>query len=135
MNEMPEKIEIKVQALLDAIEDAAQEQIEQAIRVYSDRDELSESQEDYAADLAGRVVAEIRLLLDLVKRKDESEDNEYLDAKEAAAFLGLEKSYLYHLTSSKKIPYIKYGGRLILFSRTALEAWKQARMEPVLPTI
>lgn len=55
----------------------------------------------------------------------------HLNATEAAAFLGLKKSYLYRLTSTKQIPFIKYGGRLILFERTALETWKQARMQSV----
>lgn len=137
MNEMPEKIEIEVQALLDAIEEASQEQIEQAIRIYSDRDELTEAQEDYALDLASRVVAEMRLVIDLVKRADggmQKEDDDFLNAEEAAAFLGLKKSYLYHLTCSRKIPHFKYGGRLILFKRTDLETWKQSRMQSFTPS-
>ncbi len=47
---------------------------------------------------------------------------------EAAAFLGFKKSYLYKLTSSRQIPFFKYGGRLVLFERSALEAWRSARM-------
>ena len=34
---------------------AAKEQIEQAIKIYSDTDELTETQEDYASDLASRL--------------------------------------------------------------------------------
>ena len=56
---------------------------------------------------------------------------DHLNTTEAAEFLGLKKSYLYHLTSSKQIPFIKYGGRLILFERAALETWKQSRMQSV----
>ena len=58
-------------------------------------------------------------------------EQDHLNATEAAAFLGFKKSYLYHLTSTKQIPFIKYGGRLILFERAALETWKQARMQSV----
>ncbi len=56
---------------------------------------------------------------------------ETLTLAEAAAFLGLKKSYLYKLTSTRQIPFIKYGGRIVLFERVALESWKQKRMQPV----
>lgn len=52
---------------------------------------------------------------------------------EAAAFLGLRKSYIYKLTHLKEIPFIKYGGRLILFDRDRLAAWKRDKMQ-VIPT-
>ena len=39
----------------EAVMAAAQEQIEQAIKIYSDSDELTESQQDYAIDLASRL--------------------------------------------------------------------------------
>lgn len=51
-----------------------------------------------------------------------------LNFADAAAFLGLKKSYLYKLTSSRQIPFFKYGGRLILFERSALESWRASRM-------
>ncbi len=49
----------------------------------------------------------------------------------AAAFLGFKKSYLYKLTSTRQIPFYKYGGRLIMFDRAALESWRAARLQPV----
>ena len=51
-----------------------------------------------------------------------------LNFAEAAAFLGFKKSYLYKLTSSRQIPFFKYGGRLVLFDRAALEAWKSSKL-------
>lgn len=54
-----------------------------------------------------------------------------LTLAEAAIFLGLKKSYIYKLTSTRQIPYIKYGGRLILFDRAALETWRAARMQTI----
>ena len=39
----------------EAVVAAAKEQIEQAIKIYSDTDELTETQEDYASDLASRL--------------------------------------------------------------------------------
>lgn len=59
---------------------------------------------------------------------------ETLTIEEAAAFLGFKKSYLYKLTSTRQIPHFKYGGRIILFDRAALETWKRQRMQAV-PTI
>lgn len=54
-----------------------------------------------------------------------------MTADEAATFLGYRKGYLYKLTCRKEIPFIKYGGRIILFDRDALAAWKAGRMRPV----
>lgn len=59
---------------------------------------------------------------------------ETLTVEEAAAFLGFKKSYLYKLTCTRQIPHFKYGGRLVLFDRVALETWKRQRMQAV-PTI
>ncbi len=50
---------------------------------------------------------------------------------EAARFLGFKKSYLYKLTSARQIPFYKYGGRLIMFDRAALETWRAARLQAV----
>ena len=57
--------------------------------------------------------------------------NTYLTLTEAAAFLGLKKGYLYKLTSTRQIPFFKYGGRLVLFDRAALESWRAARLQAV----
>ena len=59
--------------------------------------------------------------------------NELITLEAAARFLGLKKSYLYKLTSTRKIPFYKYGGRLIMFDRAALESWRAARLQ-VIPT-
>lgn len=48
---------------------------------------------------------------------------------EAATFIGLSKSYLYKLTSTRRIPHYKPSGKLCYFDRTELEAWvKQNRV-------
>lgn len=54
-----------------------------------------------------------------------------IDLEAAACFLGLKKSYLYKLTSTRQIPFYKYGGRLIMFDRAALESWRAARLQAV----
>ena len=55
--------------------------------------------------------------------------NELINLEEAARFLGLKKSYLYKLTSTKQIPFYKYGGRVIAFDPAALQAWRAARLQ------
>ena len=59
---------------------------------------------------------------------------DFLTVTEAAAFLGLKKSYLYKLTCYRQIPFFKYGGRYVCFDRAALEAWRAARLQAV-PTL
>lgn len=44
-----------------------------------------------------------------------TEAKELITLEEAARFLGFKKSYLYKLTSTKQIPFYKYGGRVIAF--------------------
>ena len=57
--------------------------------------------------------------------------NGLIDLEAAARFLGLKKSYLYKLTSTRQIPFYKYGGKLIMFDRAALESWRAARLQVV----
>ena len=67
-----------MEKLSNAACNAIQEQIEQAIMTYLDKDELTESQSDYAADLAGRAVAEINVLLEKEKEREEERKEEAL---------------------------------------------------------
>lgn len=46
-----------------------------------------------------------------------------LTADEAAAYMGISKSYLYKLTMRKEIPYYRPTGKVIYFDRTELEEW------------
>jgi len=50
---------------------------------------------------------------------------EVLTFDEVARFTGLSKSYLYKLTSSKRIPHYKPTGKLCYFNREEVEAWLQ----------
>lgn len=68
-----------------------------------------------------------------ITQPGETAANELLSLEAAAHFLGLKKSYLYKLTSTRQIPFYKYGGRLIKFERAALESWREARLQ-VIPT-
>ena len=49
-----------------------------------------------------------------------------IELPDACKITGLQKSTIYRLTSEKRIPFQKFGKRL-LFSRTALDAWIQTR--------
>lgn len=42
---------------------------------------------------------------------------------EAAAYTGFAESYLYKLTSARKIPHYKPTGRKLFFKRDELDAW------------
>lgn len=60
-----------------------------------------------------------------------TEAKELITLEEAARFLGFKKSYLYKLTSTKQIPFYKYGGRVVAFDPVALQAWRAARLQYV----
>ena len=68
-----------------------------------------------------------------ITQPDATAGNDLLSLEAAALFLGFKKSYLYKLTSTRQIPFYKYGGRLIKFDRAALESWRAARLQ-VVPT-
>lgn len=48
---------------------------------------------------------------------------EVLTADEAAQYIGMTKSALYKLTSTRQIPFSKPNGKNCFFKRTELEAW------------
>ena len=50
-------------------------------------------------------------------------DTIYLNLEEAASFLKLCKSTLYKKTSLREIPFVKPGGKLILFLKKDLELY------------
>jgi len=50
---------------------------------------------------------------------------------EAVEYSGYSRSYLYKLTSAKKIPFYKPQGKLVFFLRSELESWLlQNRSKP-----
>lgn len=54
----------------------------------------------------------------------------YISRSEAADLIGVTDSKIYQLTSEKKIPHIKKGGKL-LFNRQELIAWLEDARQPV----
>lgn len=51
--------------------------------------------------------------------------------KEAAAFLGIKRSYIYELIRANKIPYYRSkGGKMIYIQRTDLLKWAQTYFVP-----
>lgn len=54
---------------------------------------------------------------------------EVFDINEAALFLGLSKSRVYHLTSQREIPHYKQG-KSVYFKKTELEDWMTAQRIP-----
>ena len=55
-----------------------------------------------------------------------------LSVEEAAEFLNMKPSYLYKLTSDKKITFFKPLGKLIYFKRSDLEAFLLRNESPVI---
>jgi excisionase family DNA binding protein len=53
-----------------------------------------------------------------------------LDITQASEALGLKRSTLYKLTTTRGIPYIKLGSR-VLFAPSSLERWTEERSVPV----
>ncbi len=51
---------------------------------------------------------------------------EVLTSDEAAAYMGIAKSYLYKLTSKQLIPHYKPMGKMCYFNRKELESWLQS---------
>lgn len=81
------------------------------------------SREDLLQDIAILVRSELAALPKPVK------DKPYLSLEEAADFLSVSKAGLYRMTSRKKIPHIKRGGKL-LFSREQINAWLKESEQP-----
>ncbi len=48
---------------------------------------------------------------------------EILSLQEACIYLCISQSYMYKLTSSRKIPHYSPMGKLIFFKRTELDEW------------
>lgn len=71
---------------------------------------------------------EIRLYKELAELKDmlaviAASAKDVLSVDDAALYLGVSKSLLYKLTSSRRIPHYKPSNKLIFFKRSELEAW------------
>lgn len=55
------------------------------------------------------------------------------NTSEAAAYLGVKRSYVYELIHTKKLPYFKSeGGKLTYIRREDLDAWAMATRVPSL---
>lgn len=58
-------------------------------------------------------------------------DKPLYTVKEAAAFLGVKRSYIYELIRANKIPYYRSkGGKMIYIQRTDLLKWAQTYFVP-----
>lgn len=55
-----------------------------------------------------------------------------LTLKEASLYTGYKESYIYKMTSSKRVPHSKPGGGAIFFDREELEEWlSRNKVEPI----
>ena len=78
-------------------------------------------------DAVGLITAKLsvsikEILTELINTKI-SLGKDVLTSDEAAAYMGVSKSYLYKLTMERKIPHYKPLGKMVYFSRQELEQW------------
>ena len=66
---------------------------------------------------------ELKKVADIVTAQTIFTRKEVLTTEEAAAYMGMRKSYLYKLTMNKKIPHYKPMGKVCYFQRRELEEW------------
>lgn len=57
-------------------------------------------------------------------------EKEVLNSDEAAIYLGISKSTLFKLTSTRVLPFSKPNGKLIYFKRSALDEWMLSNSIP-----
>lgn len=66
---------------------------------------------------------ELKKVADIVTAQTIFTTKDVLTTEEAAAYMGMRKSYLYKLTMNKKIPHYKPVGKVCYFQRKELEEW------------
>ncbi len=69
---------------------------------------------------------ELSLISEMVAQRTLFATKEVLTSDEAAAYMGVSKSYLYKLTMRQMIPHYKPNGKIVYFNRKELEAWLQS---------
>ena len=69
---------------------------------------------------------ELNLLREIVAQRTLLATKEVLTTDEAAAYMGVSKSYIYKLTMRQIIPHYKPNGKIVYFNRKELEAWLQS---------
>ncbi|MCQ2271154.1 MAG: helix-turn-helix domain-containing protein [Bacteroidales bacterium] len=68
---------------------------------------------------------EFKEVADLITANIINCTKEVLTSEEAAAYMGISKSYLYKLTMRREIPHYKPTGKIVYFNRLELEEWLQ----------
>jgi excisionase family DNA binding protein len=69
---------------------------------------------------------DMQVVADLITANTIFCTKEVLTSDEAAAYMGISKSYLYKLTMRQQIPFYKPMGKRCYFNRQELEQWLQS---------
>jgi len=56
--------------------------------------------------------------------------DEFITYQEAAEIIGVPQGTVYSWVSLKKIPHLRFGPRLVRFSRQELQKWIEKRLIP-----
>ena len=62
-----------------------------------------------------------------IEKASNEVENELLSYAEAARLLGMAKGTLYSLVHERRVPHVRFGSRLVRFSKRALEVWVSER--------
>ncbi|MCH5222244.1 MAG: helix-turn-helix domain-containing protein [Muribaculaceae bacterium] len=68
---------------------------------------------------------QLKEVADLITANTIFTTKEVLTSDEAAAYMGISKSYLYKLTMRGAVPHYKPMGKMCYFNRNELEQWLQ----------
>lgn len=68
-------------------------------------------------------LADVVARLDRIERLSNMAVKEVFSSDEAAEYLNISLSWLYHLTNSKQIPHYKNGSRRTFYKRSDLDEW------------
>ena len=69
--------------------------------------------------------ADLQQVADLITANTIYTTKAVLTSDEAAAYMGISKSYLYKLTMKGAVPHYKPMGKMCYFNRNELEKWLQ----------
>ncbi len=80
--------------------------------------------EKFAEAIAAKIDYDRMAVTIAAKLEGSKKPDDMLTSDEAAEYLGITKSNLYKLTSSREIPFYKPGGKTCYFKREDLDAYK-----------
>lgn len=79
-------------------------------------------EKQFQSDALNSIISDIKDIKDRLEKIEKEVCKDLITLNEAASFLNVSKTALYHRTCKNKIPCIRVGGK-ILFSKNELINW------------